>query len=190
MTIDRVVSLEDYQNFALNFAGISKAVASWTWFGTTRGVFLTVAGAGGARLDPDDPVLVHLILSLRQCSNPFVPLQVISYSPVLFEVGAGIRVDDTQYDVKQVLAQVWQNLVDHFAFERRQLGQNIAASEVIDVIQQTPGVVALQLRNLGMSGSPMVAVPELLCAAGPMPPAGAQMLLLDPLSQAGLGVWK
>ena len=46
LTIGRVVSLEDYQNYALAFAGIAKALASWTWFGSVRGVFLTVAGAG------------------------------------------------------------------------------------------------------------------------------------------------
>ena len=52
LTIGRVVSLEDYQNFALGFAGIAKALATWTWFGDIRGVFLTVAGERTARRSP------------------------------------------------------------------------------------------------------------------------------------------
>ena len=41
------MSLEDYQNYALAFAGISKALATWTWFGEKRGVYVTVAGSQG-----------------------------------------------------------------------------------------------------------------------------------------------
>ena len=44
MTLDRVVSLADYQNYALAFAGIAKATATWSWFNQTRGVAVTVAG--------------------------------------------------------------------------------------------------------------------------------------------------
>ena len=46
LTLDRIVSLEDYQNFAQAFAGIAKALATWTWNGQVRGVFVTVAGTG------------------------------------------------------------------------------------------------------------------------------------------------
>ena len=41
LTLDRVVSLEDYENFSRGYAGIAKALATWTWDGRTRGVFLT-----------------------------------------------------------------------------------------------------------------------------------------------------
>ncbi len=37
LTISRVVALEDYQNYALGFAGIAKALATWTWSGNTPG---------------------------------------------------------------------------------------------------------------------------------------------------------
>ncbi|HSZ30243.1 MAG TPA: hypothetical protein VK784_10885, partial [Pseudonocardiaceae bacterium] len=92
LTIGRVVSLQDYQNFALGFAGIAKALASWTWFGSTRGVFLTVAGAGGTQLSADDPVVTGLIAALRLCGDPHVPLTVASYQPVLFTFTANVAV--------------------------------------------------------------------------------------------------
>jgi hypothetical protein len=189
LTIARVVSLEDYQNFALNFGGIAKASAAWVHYGGTAGVFLTVAGAEGATFAPTDQVIINLIQALRTYGNPFVPLWVVSYEPVLFELAAVIDIDQSNYDATLVLAQVWQSLRSTFAFDQQLLAQPVAASEVIEIIQQTPGVIALQLRGLSRSGSPSALVPVQLCAAGAMPPLGAQMLLLDPACQGQLKVW-
>jgi predicted phage baseplate assembly protein len=189
LTIGRVVSLEDYQNYALNFAGVAKATASWTYFNGTRGVFVTVAGPEGATFQPTDTVIVHLIESLHIYGNKYVPLQVVSYDPVLFQVAANVLVDDENYDPALVLPQVWQNLVAAFAFDNRLLGQNVAASDIIEIVQQTPGVIAMQLTALFLTGSPTATVPAQLCAAGALPPQGAQMLLLDPACQNAIGVW-
>ncbi|OOG37436.1 hypothetical protein B0E51_16415 [Rhodanobacter sp. C05] len=189
LTIGRVVSLEDYQNYALNFGGIAKATASWTFFNGTRGVFLTVAGANGATFEPTDTVILNLIDSLHKYGNKYVPLYVASYDPVLFQVGANIKIDDDNYDPTLVLAQAWQNLVAAFAFAQCQLAQNVAASDIVEIVQQTPGVIALQLTALFLSGSPSSTVPAQLCAAGALPPQGAQMLLLDPACQNAIGAW-
>ena len=189
LTIGRVVSLEDYQNYALNFGGIAKATASWTFFNGTRGVFLTIAGANGATFEPTDTVVLNLIASLQKYGNPYVPLYVASYDPVLFQVAANVKIDDDNYDPTLVLAQVWQNLVAAFAFAQCQLAQNVAASDIIEIVQQTPGVIALQLTALFLSGSPTTTLPAQLCAAGALPPQGAQMLLLDPACQNAIGAW-
>src|SRR5579871_3647002 len=196
LTLERVVSLEDYQNFALAFAGISASLATWTWFGRTRGIFLTVAGANGAILKSDDPTLLNLINALRSSGNPYIPLQVASYSPVLFEVGASIRVDRTAYDPTLVLAQVWQSLSTNFSFSNRTLAQGVAQSEIIATIQQIPGVIALELTAFNRQGSAAATnpLPTALRAATPVvgistPPTPAEMLLLDPASVGNLGVW-
>jgi hypothetical protein len=189
LTLGRVVSLEDYQNFALAFAGVSKALATWTWFGGVRGVFLTIAGANGATLQADDPVVGNLVQAIRAGGDPYVPLQVASFVPLLFQFSAQVRIDQVNYDAAQVLAQVWQNLSAAFAFERRRLAQGVVAGEIVEIIQQTPGVIGLQLQALHLSGEPSGAVPAILCAAGPAPPKGAQMLLLDPATQGAIGVW-
>jgi hypothetical protein len=190
LTIGRVVSLEDYQNFAIAFPGIAKAVATWTWFGNLRGVFLTVAGENGTLLQNSDQIVKNLITSIQSSGNPYIPLQVASFTPVLFQFTANVNIDQTDYDPKQVLAQVWQNVSAAFAFDQLQLAQNVVASEIIEIIQQTPGVVAVQLQALNPSGSAgSSVVPAMLCAAGPLPPQGAQMLLLDPQTQNNIGVW-
>ncbi|HEX2746109.1 MAG TPA: hypothetical protein VHN16_17150 [Streptosporangiaceae bacterium] len=190
LTIGRVVSLEDYQNYALAFAGISKALATWTWSGNVRGVFLTVAGENGTTLSSDDPTVTSLIGAIRLCGDPHVPLLVTSYVPLLFTFTASVAVDQADYAQGQVLAQVWQNVAAAFAFDQRQLGQNVAASDIIEIIQQTAGVIAVQLQALGRSGDVTAGpVPALLCASGPVPPQGAQMLLLDPATQGSIGLW-
>ena len=190
LTIGRIVSLEDYQNFALNFAGIAKALATWTWFGARRGVFLTVAGANGAVLKDDDPVVLKLIAALQSGGNPYIPLKVVSFVPVLFQVGASVKMDTYNYDAGQVLLQVWSNLQAAFAFTQRRLAQNVVAGEIVELIQNTPGVIGTQLTSLNPSGEPVSGPPPaILCAAGPLPPQGAQMLLLDPASQGMIGAW-
>jgi predicted phage baseplate assembly protein len=190
LTIGRVVSLEDYQNYALGFAGIGMALASWTWLGEVRGVFLTVAGTGGAVLSAGDPVLGALAGAIRLGGDPNVPLQIASYRPVPFTFSAGVVVETASYAPPAVLAQVWQDLAAAFAFGRRQLGQGVAASEITGIIQQVPGVTAVRLQALAASGAAAAGPgPAMLPASGPQPPPGAQLLQLDPATQGQIGVW-
>lgn len=193
LTLGRVVSLEDYQNFARAFAGIEKALATWTWFGKRRGVFLTVAGANGAQFNAGDPTVVHLTQALIASGNPYVPTQVVSFTPVLFEIGADVIVDGVNYDPTEVLRRVWQSLAQAFAFEARNLGQGVAQSEVVTLIQQTAGVVAVELTSFNRSGDfAQSPLPAVLRAASPLSggntiPRAAEMLLLDPASRGNIG---
>jgi hypothetical protein len=192
LTLGRVVSLEDYQNFALNFGGIALALASWAQFGATRGVFLTVAGEGGTVLNANDPVVVNLLGALQNFGLPYMPVQVVSYTPVLFEIAMQVKVDTPTYDPGVVLGQVWQSLAASFAFGKMQPGQSVAASYAIQLAQQVRGVMGVNLIALNRSGEPAL-VQSVLCAAGPLPmqtpPAGAEILMLDPAAQGNVGVW-
>jgi hypothetical protein len=194
LTISRVVSLEDYQNYALGFAGIAKALATWTWSGNLRGVFLTVAGANGTTLASDDPIISSLATALRQYGDPYVPLTTVPARLVLFTFTASVAIDTTTYDPSVVLAQAWQGMSAVFAFGRRSLGQGVAASEIIEVIQGVPGVQAVRLTGLQRSGQPASAG-SVLRASGPQPPTaaqpalGAELLLLDPATQGQIGSW-
>ena len=47
LTLDRLVSLTDYENSARAFAGIGKAHAIWIWDGEKKIVYLTVASETG-----------------------------------------------------------------------------------------------------------------------------------------------
>jgi hypothetical protein len=194
LTISRVVSLEDYQNYALAFAGIAMALATWTWSGDLRGVLLTLAGVNGTAVASDDPIVSSLATALRQYGDPNVPLTIVPDRPVLFTFAASVAVDTTTYDPSAVLAQAWPSVSAAFAFGQRSLGQGVAASEVIEVIQGVPGVLGVRLTGLQRSGQPATAG-SVLQASGPQPPTatqpalGAELLLLDPATQGQIGGW-
>lgn len=192
LTMGRVVSLEDYQNFALGFAGIAMALATWTWFGNVRGILLTLAGEGGTLLDSSDLVVQNLMQAYQAYGLPNLPVQPVPYLPQNFEVAMQVMVNTPTYDPAAVIPQVWQALTSAFAFGQLAPGQSIAASQIIQLAQQIPGVTAVNLTALNLSGN-QAAVNAILCASGPNtstnPPTGAQVLLLDPASEGNVGVW-
>ena len=196
LTLGRVVSLEDYQNFALGFAGISMALATWTWFGSTRGIFLTLAGEGGTILNATDQVVQNLMQAYQNYGLPNMPVLPVSYQPQNFEIGMQVMVNSPTYDPTVVIPQVWQAFTAAFAFGQLAPGQNVAASQVIQIAQSIPGVTAVNLTALNLSGT-AAGVVNLLCPNGPIPgnasgstpPTGAEILLLDPASVGNVGVW-
>jgi len=93
MTIDRVVSLRDYQSFAAAFQGIGKALATWSWLGTGREVFLTVAGSKGEAIGPTHPLRKDLLAALRRFGKPHIAIRLESYKPVRFRIKATVKID-------------------------------------------------------------------------------------------------
>lgn len=144
LTLDRVVSLTDYQNYSLAFAGIAKATATWSWFNQTRGVAVTVAGAGGLSL-VGSATLTALAAALLAAGDPYVPVQVLPCETSLFRVGASILIDTPTYDVPTVLAAVGAALASGFGFAARAIGQGVAQSEVVAAIQAVAGVLAVRV---------------------------------------------
>jgi len=147
LTLGRAVSITDYQNFARSFAGIAKAYAIWIPSGPGRGVFLTVAGAGGAALPPGNPTLDNLIKSLHDYGNPLIPIHAQSFLETLFSISADLRYDPA-YDRTAVEAQVRQALATNYSFANRNFGQGVSVDEVEAFIQAVPGVVAVNVTSL------------------------------------------
>ena len=195
LTLERVVSLRDYQDYSAAFAGVAKAVATWTWFGRTRGVVVTVAGPGGAVLDPNGDTITNLAAALHSSGNPYVPVTVLPHQPQRFTVAGLVSVDTTDYDPKLVLAAVSSTLLSTFGFTARALGQGVAQSEVIAAIQSVPGVQGTKLTAFAVAGTPAAAtLPDYLGAAAPQTGArgtvtGAQSLLIEPLALTDVVQW-
>jgi hypothetical protein len=151
LTIDRIVSLQDYEDFARAFAGISKALATLIWIGRERGVFVTVAGPGGAEVPDGSATHQYLLWAMRKAGDPFIPLQVKSYREKTFQLEAKVQVHGDHMPDK-VLAEVEQNLHQHFSFEARAFGQPVTRSEVTAVIQDVAGVIAVDIDFLYRTG--------------------------------------
>jgi predicted phage baseplate assembly protein len=179
-TLGRVVSLQDYQDFARAYTGIAKALATWTWDGQRRGIFITVAGPEGAEVQPED--LARLVTTIKEVSDPLVPVTAQSYTSRTFQLDASVKIDPDYLD-EDVLAAVDTALRAAFAFEARGFGQPVHASEVIALIQAVTGVIAVDLNLLFVTGEQELPNPRL---PAPIPRPGtaavdpAVLLTLDP----------
>lgn len=192
LTLDRIVSLQDYEDFANAFAGIAKALATRTWNGQQQGVFVTVAGPNGASVETDSSLYQNLVAAMQKAGDRYIPLRVQSYRRALFRVKARVKIDPN-YLSDKVLATVWSILRTQFSFDARAFGQPVTLSEAIAIIQSVPGVLAVDIDKFYRFGDAEDLQPRLPAAA---PQAGAnstvaaaELLLLDPNSPSDdLGV--
>ena len=169
LTLDRIVSLRDYEDFARAFGGIAKALATWTWDGQRQGVFVTVAGVDGAALDENGETFKNLVAAMHDAGDPYVPLRVKSYAEAGFRL-AGVVTRHPDYLADKVEADVRAALLRYFAFDARAFGQPVALSEVMAAIQAVPGVVAVDvdaLHRLDLVGG--AGLQMRLPAAAPQP---------------------
>ncbi|MGE5217807.1 MAG: putative baseplate assembly protein [Chloroflexota bacterium] len=191
LTLERVVSLIDYENFARAFGGIAKALATWTWDGRSRGVLVTVAGPNGAAVNPGSATFDNLLAAMRAAGDPFVELRVKTFRPAYFHFAGNLKID-ADFESDRVLAAVEQALREQFAFAARAFGQPVMLSEVIAVIQAAPGVIAVDVDKLYRSGSTPSLQQRLLAELPVLSPDGqlpaAELLTLDaaPLDQLGV----
>jgi len=185
LTLDRVVSLRDYEDFARAYAGIAKALATWIWTGETREVFVTVAGPQGRPVVED--LLQNLVRAMRAAGDRHLPLKVQGYEPVHFGVAARMETDPDHIP-ERVLAAVTAALREQFGFEARSFGQGVALSEVVAAIQSIPGVVMVDVDELYRVPKAEVQVQPQPFLGADVPRPGeengdvlpAQLLTLDP----------
>lgn len=184
MTLDRAVSLRDYGDFARAFAGIAKALATWSSAGARRAVFITVAGPDGAEVRSDSDTYADLLAALAAAGDPFVPLQLRSYRRAFFRIEGRVKVDG-DYLADAVFAAVEKALRAAFSFDARAFGQPVMLSEAIAVMQSVAGVVAVDVDRFYRTDDPGQPLRPRLQAAMPIAgervdPEAAELLTLDP----------
>ncbi len=182
-TLDRVVSLLDYEDFARAYAGIAKSLATWFWDGKRRGVFLTIAGPDGALISNDAVVRSNLLTSLRDRGEPYLPLDARSYRKGTFGVRIAVAVEPDRLKA-DVHALVRDALVTRYGFAETQFRTAVTVDGVLGVVQSVQGVMAANILRLNRSGQ--AGVEPRLLPADAVPtgaaPLGAELLTLDPLA--------
>jgi hypothetical protein len=148
LTLDRIVSLQDYEDFAAAFAGIGKAQAIALWNGETGLVHLTVAGIEGQPVDPTSQLYLSLVGAIDAARDPVQQVRVASYLSVSFQLKATVIIDEPRFVGPDVLAAVNSALLAAFSFDQRAFAQPVTAAEVISIIQAIPGVIATNLTQL------------------------------------------
>jgi hypothetical protein len=191
LTLGRVVSISDYQHFAGNFSGVSKALATVSFYAGRREILLTVGGPGGGAIDAESETHQKLLKALHDFGDPFVPVKMASFRAVHFRISGNLFVD-ARHDEKIVLDAVKKALLDGFCYDRRRFGQAVFLSEVIEIMQAIDGVLAVDLDALFRSDQMQALHPRLLADPPHLDLHGsmlaAELITLDPLCLDDLGV--
>lgn len=163
LALDRLVSVQDYADFARVFAGIGKASAASLSDGRRRVVHLTVAGADDIPIDPTSDLYRNLLLALAKFGDPALPLQVAVREAVFVFISARVKVLP-DYRWEDVEPKVRAALLDVLGFDRRELGQPVLLGEVIATVQAIEGVDYVDVDLLDGVSEGDAADPETLAA--------------------------
>ena len=137
--LDRLVSVQDYEDFARIFAGIGKSRAVEISDGRRQLVHITIAGADDIPIDKNSDLYRNLRQALLDFGDPYQAIQLEIRELMLIVISARIRILP-EYQWEPVVTQVRTALLDAFGFERRELGQDVLLSEVISFMQAVRGV--------------------------------------------------
>ncbi len=186
LTLDRIVSVQDYEDYARAFAGIGKAHADVVWDGEAEHLVLTVADSNGDEVK--DTLYDNLLTSIEDARDPLREVVLRSYQPLVFQLSAKLLLDEA-YLWDDVAAAVEEALLAAFEFSERAFAQPVSAAEVVKVIHGIDGVVAVDLDHLYVTppdggeavtlfNAVLAAQPARYDAASGFQPA--QLLLIHP----------
>jgi hypothetical protein len=181
MALDRLVSTDDYAQFARTYAGIGKAVSARLSDGRRQLEHITIAGAADIPIDRNSDLYRNLVESLLQFGDPYIPLQVCQRKVQLLVISAGVQILP-QYAWEDVQPQIRSALLDKFSFENRSLGRSAFLSEAIAVMQGVPGVSYVNVLTFDSIAESVTAA-QLAGLAGSLKPRNhvvAQLARLNP----------
>jgi hypothetical protein len=139
--LDRLVSVEDYADFARTFGGVGKAAAIMVPGGRLPFVYLSVAAA---TQDNGSTSYENLEQALLQAGDPNMSVAVDGCELMFLIVAASVTVTSNAV-WENVEPEVRSALLGTFGYQQRDLGQSIALSEVIAAIQAVAGVAAVEV---------------------------------------------
>ena len=156
MALDRLVSVQDYEDFARVFAGIGKARAVELSDGRRQIVHLTIAGADDIPIETHSDLYRNLTEALRRFGDPYQPFRIELRELKLLVLSAWVRIH-LGYLWEKVEPKIRATLLDVFSFERRELGQDALLSEAISAMQRVTGVEYVDVDTFGGVAEKIVA---------------------------------
>jgi hypothetical protein len=139
LALDRLVSVQDYADFARAFAGIGKANSVKISDGRRQIVHLTIAGAGDIQILPSSDLYLSLVTALAQYGDPYQPFYVAVRKVRLLVIAANVALLD-DYEWTSVAPAIRTAVLSFFSSDNRDFGQTAYLSETISAIQNIEGV--------------------------------------------------
>jgi len=194
LTLDRIVSVNDFEDFVSAFSGIGKAQARVLWNGETNVIHITIATASGDTVRLKSSLYENLLAAMNRVRDTTVQVLVNGYVELHFKVEAQILID-SRYLWQKVQASVKRTLNAAFTFKQRAFGQDVSEVEVLTLILGVEGVIAaelcgdkLKITEAGVKSEtyPQLEMIHLRAAKARWDPhqpgatIGAQLLLISP----------
>ena len=156
-SLDRLVSVQDYADFARKFAGIGKASSRRLTDGRKLLVHLTIAGKDDIPIDATTDLYQALVQALAQAGDPHQPVQIALRRLKVLVISAGVKILSA-YTWESVAANLRSTLLDLYSFDNRELGQSAFLSEAVSAMQAIAGVQYVDMQVFD-------SVPESVTAA-------------------------
>ncbi len=145
-TLDRAVSVQDFQDLALTYSGIGKASATLSRVNGRSTMVLVVATSGGEPLP--DPLRSSLAAFLAERSVPTQNLLIRDYKPFPVRLSVEVHVRSnflrapTGVLVQQALGSgaIADGKDGYFNFDQRGLGESLYLSDVYALVEGVEGV--------------------------------------------------
>jgi predicted phage baseplate assembly protein len=174
MALDRVVSVQDYQDFARDWAGIGKASSVLLSDGLSQFVHLTIGGTTDQPIETSSALVANLVASLAANGDPHLPVRVAPCQIALIVLAASAHIQPG-YQWTDVSAAVRTALQSAYSYDSRSLGQAVVLSDIVATIQAVPGVdyavvTGLTVTALSDPDSTVNALADLATTLSAQPP--------------------
>ena len=144
--LDRLVSVQDYADFARSFAGIGKASSVRLTNGRKLLVHVTIAGKDDVAIDPTTDLYQALVQALEDAGDPNQPIQIDLRQLKVLVIAAGVKIQ-SDYTWEFVAANLRTTLLDLYSFDNRDLGQSAFLSEAVSAMQAVAGVQYVNMQT-------------------------------------------
>jgi predicted phage baseplate assembly protein len=171
--LGRIVSVSDYAGLASSIAGVGKASAALT---PGAGVAVTIAGTDPVQLNAGDSLCSAVAAAIAAAADPALGVQVLPASLYLIALTADV-VRDPAVSWDATVAAVQAALLASFGYPQRELGQDVAVSDLLAAAHAAPGVLSCTVTGLALVPASATAsalattLPALL--TGPVAPVAA-----------------
>lgn len=137
--LGRLVSVQDYADFARSFAGIGKAAAILLHGAGKATVHVTVAGIDDEPIDETSDLFVNLVAALRRYGDPHLSLRVQVRDVLSLVLRARVAIG-ADYAWEEVQPRIRAALLARFGFAGSDLAQPVFDSAVLAAIESVRGV--------------------------------------------------
>lgn len=184
-TLDRLVSLSDFEVFARRFRGIGKALATELQVGMRKVVLLTIATTSLESPVPGSDSITSLRDAIALVCVPGRRIRIEGFVDIKAQVGIAFAADPAlrRADVEDAIRAA---LAERFSRAARGFGEALHVSAVLAAVQEVSGVVAARITNFAVPNGPPAVDGRLLCPAptltnGVFAPAGLLSIDTDAL---------